>query len=58
MHKAIFKILSSVIFFVLLLSACSSLPRSYLEQQQLMHDERVIFNKKVFDSAWKKVEIF
>jgi carboxyl-terminal processing protease len=57
MHKAIFKILSSLIFFTLLFSACSSLPKSYLEQQQLMPDERANFNKKVFDSAWKKVEI-
>ena len=60
MHKAraISKILSSVIFSILLFSTCSSLPKKYIEQQKLTPDERVIFNRKVFDSAWNKVNSF
>ncbi len=60
MHRAraISKILSSVIFSILLFSACSSLPKKYIEQQNLTPDERVIFNRKVFDSAWNKVNSF
>ena len=57
MHRtrAVFKILSSVILFIFLFSACSSLPKMYFEQLQLTSDERVVFNQKVFDAAWMKV---
>lgn len=60
MHRAraIFKILSSVIIFIILSSACSGLPKIYIEQKQLTPDERAVFNEKVFDTAWNKVNRF
>lgn len=51
----VFKKYSFLLFFILLFDSCSGLPKTYLEQQQLTPDERVIFNQKVFDSAWKRV---
>ncbi len=58
MHKTVLKINIILLFFVLLFSACSTLPKTYLAQQQLTPDERIVFNKKVFDSAWNKVNWF
>ena len=53
--RAILKNLFLVIIFIHLFGACSGLPKTYLEQQRLTPDDRIIFNKTVFDSAWKKV---
>ena len=55
MIKTVLKINFLLVTFILLFSSCSTLPKSYLEQQQLTPDERIIFNSRVFDTAWNKV---
>lgn len=53
--KVISKTLIFLSAFIFLFSACSSLPKTYLEQQQLTADDRLVFNQKVYDYAWVKV---
>lgn len=53
--SVILKNLFLLLVFIFLFSACSTLPKTYLKQQQLTPEERVVFNQKVFDAAWMKV---
>lgn len=51
-----FKITFLLVASIILFASCSSLPKIYIEQKQLTPDERVVFNQKVFDAAWTKVD--